>query len=96
MEKHEDLEGWLINLIQSLVSLPEKVNISYVKDDQGILFTVKVDERDLGRIIGREGTIAKSIRVLLRSYAYLAGDERVSMKIENPNSNFVLNQNNEE
>lgn len=81
------LQSWLISVIKGIVSHPQEITIEKIEDDMGILFNVNVHENDRGKVIGKEGTIANAIRVILRSAGRLL-DVKVSMKITVPGSNF--------
>ena len=82
--KPEDLSVWLESLIKGLVLYPNEVFVM-VKDpdEQGTLFTVKVAEHDLGRVIGKEGNNARKIREIL-TLAGLHHGIRAYLKIEEP------------
>ncbi len=80
MDKIQKLTDWLQTIICGLVSDSEMVNIVTTNDEQGVLFTVSVSKEDTGKIIGRQGSIAEAIRVLLRS-AGMGNQVRASMKI---------------
>ena len=54
-------------IVSSLVSKPDKVRVDRIMDERGVLLTLHVDEEDLGRVIGRKGSTAQSLRVLLRA-----------------------------
>lgn len=54
-------------IVSSLVSQPEAVKVERIVDERGILLILHVAEDDLGRVIGRKGTTAHSLRVLLRA-----------------------------
>ena len=54
-------------IVSSLVSKPEKVKVDRIMDERGVLLTLHVDDEDLGRVIGRKGSTAQSLRVLLRA-----------------------------
>lgn len=78
-----DLEVWLKDLVSALVEQPEKVQITKTLDEQGVLFTIKVADGEAGKIIGREGSVATAIRLILRSAGYMQ-DMRASMKVDAP------------
>lgn len=84
----ENLKTWLTNIITGLVSYPDDIKIEQTMDEMGILFVVKVNESDRGKVIGREGVIANSIRTILRS-AGRACDVKASMKID-AGTNFEI------
>jgi len=56
-------------LAKSLVSNPDAVEIKETDNDGGSVIELKVAKEDLGRIIGKQGRTAKSIRTLLNAVA---------------------------
>lgn len=86
-EKLDKLSVWLEDLVCGLVSFPDQIKIERTTDDMGTLFVVHTAEADRGKVIGKEGTIASAIRVVLRSSGRLL-DVRASMKVNVPGSNF--------
>ena len=87
------LKDWLNTVISALVIKKDKIDIEYSVDEQGVLYTVKVDPTDVGKVIGKGGEIANAIRTLLRSAGF-SGEIRASMKVEAPGSNFSPRDNN--
>ncbi len=81
-EKFQDQE-FLEYLVKSLVDTPSAVKIDRKVDEMGVLMTLKIDPADMGKIIGRNGNTAKSIRTLLRIVG-LKNHARVNLKIEEP------------
>ena len=61
------MEELLRTIARSLVEDPESVEINRVEDDQHIVLELRVAENDKGRIIGKQGRIAKAIRCLISS-----------------------------
>ena len=59
----------LETIINTLVSNKEAVSINQIDGEQSIIFEVKVAEEDMGKIIGRQGSIAKSIRPIMKAVA---------------------------
>ena len=59
----------LETIINTLVSNKEAVSINQIDGEQSIIFEVKVAEEDMGKIIGKQGTIAKSIRTIMKAGA---------------------------
>lgn len=82
MAKHADQE-FLDFLIKALVDNPDAVKTDRKVDEMGVLITLKVDPADMGKIIGRMGQTAKSIRSLLRVVG-IKNNARVNLKIEEP------------
>lgn len=54
-------------VVKSLVSHPDKVSIERRVDEKGVLLELTVHPEDLGRVIGKRGATAQSIRTLLRA-----------------------------
>lgn len=54
-------------IIKNLVLNKDEVSISESTDKNTVEFTVKVDSKDMGRVIGREGRIANAIRIVMKS-----------------------------
>lgn len=59
----------LETIIKALVSNQDAVSIKQIDGEQSVIFEVKVDETDMGKIIGKQGTIAKSIRTVIKALA---------------------------
>ena len=69
-------------IVKNLVSNPDDVKIHRSIDEKGVLLTLTVNEEDLGRIIGRRGSTAQSLRALLRALG-TKNDARYNLKIVN-------------
>lgn len=67
-------------IIKSLVSKPEAVKIERRIDEKGVLLELSVDPEDLGRVIGKRGATAQSVRTLLRALG-TKNDARYNLKI---------------
>ncbi len=67
-------------IIKSLVDHPESVNINVVDGSRSVIFEVKVAPEDVGKIIGREGRIAKAIRTVIKAAAIKEG-KRATVEI---------------
>ena len=59
----------LETLIKSLVEHTEEVTITEKEEGKTIVFEVKVAESDMGKVIGKQGRVAKSIRTVMKSVA---------------------------
>ena len=69
-------------IVKTLVNNPDKVSIDRTIDEKGVLLSLEVDPEDVGRIIGRRGATAQSIRTLLRALG-TKNDARYNLKIVN-------------
>lgn len=56
-------------IILSLVDKKEEVEINEVQGEKSIIFEVKVAQEDMGKVIGKQGRLAKSIRTVIRAVA---------------------------
>ena len=57
------------NIAKSLVDNPENVNVDETENESGTLLELKVDPQDMGKIIGKQGRIAKAIRTVVKAVA---------------------------
>jgi len=67
-------------VVKSLVSKPNEVKIERRIDEKGVLLELTVDPEDLGRVIGKRGATAQSLRTLLRALG-TKNDARYNLKI---------------
>ncbi len=63
------MEEFLKTIITNLVDNKESVEITKTETEGSITFEVKVAEGDMGRVIGRQGRLAKSIRTVMKATA---------------------------
>ena len=70
----------LTYVAQHLVEHPDQVSVREVEGDGETVLELRVAPEDMGKVIGRQGRIAKEIRVLMRSAAQRMG-RRVSVEI---------------
>ncbi len=62
-----NLKDILSYIVENLVEDPSAISIEAVEQDDTITFQLKVAESDMGKVIGRQGRIAKEIRTILKS-----------------------------
>jgi predicted RNA-binding protein YlqC (UPF0109 family) len=67
-------------IVKSLVSNPDSVSVERRIDEKGVLLELTVDPEDLGRVIGKRGATAQSLRTLLRALG-TKNDARYNLKI---------------
>lgn len=70
-------------VVKALVTHPEDVKVERSVDDMGVLLELTVNPEDMGKVIGKAGATAKSIRTLLRVLGS-RNDARVNLKIIEP------------
>lgn len=69
-------------IVKSLVGYPDDVVVDRRTDEKGVLLTLTVNPEDLGRVIGKRGVTAQSLRTLLRALG-VKNDARYNLKIVN-------------
>lgn len=69
----------LTTIIKSLVTDELAISINEVEGEQSVIYEVKVAEKDMGKVIGKEGRIAKAIRTIMKA---LAAKENKKITIE--------------
>jgi len=82
MERFADQE-FLEYLVKSIVDSPDEVKVERKIDEMGVLLSLKVSQKDMGHVVGRQGATAKAIRSLLRIVG-VRNNARVNLKIEEP------------
>ena len=58
---------------RSLVDDPEAVTVTQIEDEEGTVIELHVAEDDMGKVIGRNGSVAKALRTLLKVTAAREG-----------------------
>ena len=54
-------------IAQSLVEKPDAVDVREVESEEGITIELRVDADDMGKVIGKQGRIAKAIRTVVKA-----------------------------
>ena len=63
----------LTYIVQNLVEKPDEVSVTEREANGETVLEVRVADGDMGKVIGRQGRIAKEIRTVVRSYAQRTG-----------------------
>ena len=74
------MKDLLTYIAQNLVEHPQAVVVQETETDGNVVLELRVDPSDMGKVIGRQGRIAKEIRTLMRSVAQRQG-KKVSVEI---------------
>lgn len=74
------MKDLLTYIAQNLVEHPQAVDVQETETDGNVVLELRVDTSDMGKVIGRQGRIAKEIRTLMRSVAQRQG-KKVSVEI---------------
>lgn len=71
------------SVLEMLVEDKDELVVDGRVDELGVLLTVKVSDKDMGKLIGKNGQTIKSIRTLLRSIGGMS-NQRVNLKVLEP------------
>ncbi len=74
------LENLLLFLARSLVDEPEKVEVESRETESRVDLTLRVAQRDMGKVIGRGGRIVKAIRTVMKA-ASVKENKRVNVEV---------------
>ena len=77
------MQELLIAMAQGLVEIPDQVSVDVDEaDEEGVItYHLHVAESDMGRVIGKQGRIAKAIRTVMRAAAS-RNDQKVAVEID--------------
>lgn len=76
------MQDLLKAIASGLVERPEEVSVTSEENDNGVMvYHLHVAEEDMGRVIGKQGRIAKAIRVVMRAAA-TRNDTKVMVEID--------------
>ena len=67
------MKDLLLYIARSLVDHPDDVTVTEVHDTDELTLELRVAPDDMGKVIGRQGRIAREIRTVMRSYAQRTG-----------------------
>ena len=83
MLSKEKMEELLVSIVKGLVEKPDAVTVTVDEKNEEdiIVYHLHVDEDDMGRVIGRQGRIAKAIRTVMRAAA-ARNDEKIQVEID--------------
>ncbi|MGQ9474212.1 MAG: KH domain-containing protein [Candidatus Caldatribacteriaceae bacterium] len=64
-------------MVRSLVDIPEQVQVSELEGEQSVIYEVRVAPEDMGKIIGKQGRIAKAMRTIVKAASVKTGKKAV-------------------
>ncbi|NLX77735.1 MAG: KH domain-containing protein [Clostridiaceae bacterium] len=70
----------LESIARSLVDNPDDVSVREVEGEKSLILELRVAEDDMGKVIGKQGRIAKAIRTVMKAAA-MRNDKRVVVEI---------------
>jgi hypothetical protein len=76
-------QEFLEYVAKAIVDNPDDVQVDRKVDEMGVLLSLRVNAQDMGVVVGKAGSTAKSIRSLLRIVG-VKNNARVNLKIEEP------------
>ena len=75
-----DIRELILAIVQPLVDFPDDVTIA--ESDEYLEYTLRVNSEDIGRVIGKQGRVARAIRTIVYSVS-TKNQKRVRLSIEN-------------
>lgn len=81
MDQSKDIAEAVTTLIKLMVDRPENVTVECIPVDGGASLRISVDPLDVGKIIGRQGRTARSLRVLVAAMG-MATKQRIGLDIK--------------
>ena len=69
-------------IVKKLVKEPDLVKVEEFEDGYNTVIEILVSEEDMGRVIGKKGKIATSIKTLIQAKAYNEGNNKVKVNID--------------
>lgn len=64
------MEELLRFIVESLVDAKDKVEISIREEDRAVVYEISVDEKDVGKVIGKNGKVAQALRAIMHSASH--------------------------
>jgi predicted RNA-binding protein YlqC (UPF0109 family) len=81
------MQGLIEFIARNLVDDPDAVEARVIRDDRyATVLRLHVNAEDLGKVIGRQGRVAKAMRTLMRASGSLAGKRHVGLEIDDRGS----------
>ena len=71
------LKELLETLAKALVDKPDEVEVSAIESDKSVILQLKVAGDDVGKVIGKEGRIAKALRTIVKASSVKEGKKAV-------------------
>ena len=61
----ETMKQLILKIVQALVDLPDAVSVEVIEDRESTILQVRVAPQDIGKVIGKQGRTARSLRTIL-------------------------------
>ncbi len=69
------MKDLLLYMAKNLVDNPDAVRVTQTEDEEGTILELHVASEDMGKVIGRQGRIAKEIRTIIKAVAQRNGQK---------------------
>lgn len=77
------MQGLIEFIARNLVDDPDAVQVRVIRNDRyATVLGLRVAGEDLGKVIGRQGRVAKAMRTLMRTSATIAGKQHIGLEID--------------
>ncbi len=81
MSEQGDAAGLVREIVQALVDDPEQVRVECSQDGDATVVEIRVAPDDIGKVIGRQGRIIKSIRTLVRAVSSYSDGAHIEVEV---------------
>lgn len=75
-----DVKELVLTIVRPLVSHPEQIKLEIEESDSFLEYNLSLSPEDIGRVIGKQGRVAKAIRTIVYSVR-LEGSKKVRLNI---------------
>ncbi|MCK4255927.1 KH domain-containing protein [candidate division WOR-3 bacterium] len=72
-----DLKELIVLMAKALVDQPDQVSVSEIDGERTIVFELRVDKTELGKVIGKDGKTARAMRTIITAASMKAGKRAV-------------------
>jgi predicted RNA-binding protein YlqC (UPF0109 family) len=76
----EDVKDLVLTIVHPLVTHPEDIKLDITESDEFLEYNLSVNPEDIGRVIGKQGRVAKAIRTIVYAVR-ISGPKRVRLNI---------------
>lgn len=76
------MENLILSIVKPLVDFPEEVKVKAIEDERKITYHLSVHSKDIGKVIGKNGRVAKAIRTIVYAAAGLQQQKKVYLEID--------------
>ena len=81
-EKNSGAAAFVSYVLEQICDKKDEIDIEKTEDERGVLLVVRVDDADIGRVIGKEGKNISAVRTLLNVFS-ARENKKYSIKVEN-------------